>query len=382
MKIACVYDSIYPYTKGGAEKSWWEISTRLAARGHEVHLFGNKFWEGDDIITEDGRYLHGVCRPLPYFVDGRRSIKEAMFFGYKLLLPLLRGDYDIIHCGEFPYFSCFSAKFCSLFRRKPLAITWYEVWDRYWYEYLGSTKGFAGRVVERMTTKLPHTIIALSDRIKSDLIKIGVNEESVVVVPNGVDFERIQQIKPSLKNYDVIYVGRLVEHKNVDVLLKAIGMVKEEFPQVRCGIIGGGPEMGRLTELTKDLGLGGNVEFLGFVEGSDEVISHFKSSRVFVLPSIREGFPNTILEANASGLPVVIIDHKNNAGTAVVSNGVNGFITDLSEEAVASKIKLILQDPTLRMKLSQNSIESARDYDWKVIVSKLEEVYTTLVRKG
>ena len=61
MKIAFVYDAIYPYVKGGVEKRIWELAVRLSSRGHDVHLFGMKFWEGGDILVHEGISLHGVC---------------------------------------------------------------------------------------------------------------------------------------------------------------------------------------------------------------------------------------------------------------------------------------------------------------------------------
>ena len=57
MKIAQVRDTLYPYTKGGAQKRVWEISKRLAKRGHEVHIFGMKYWDGDDVILKGGEIL-------------------------------------------------------------------------------------------------------------------------------------------------------------------------------------------------------------------------------------------------------------------------------------------------------------------------------------
>ena len=61
MKIAFVYDVIYPCVKGGVEKRVWELAVRLAKRGHEVHLFGMKFWEGEAVIKKDDVIIHGVC---------------------------------------------------------------------------------------------------------------------------------------------------------------------------------------------------------------------------------------------------------------------------------------------------------------------------------
>src|SRR4030042_2040565 len=85
MRIAYVYDVIYPYVTGGAQKRTWELGKRLAQRGHEVTIFGMKHWEGEDIICKEGVRVWGVCPPQELFVNGRRSIKEAIYFGKKLL---------------------------------------------------------------------------------------------------------------------------------------------------------------------------------------------------------------------------------------------------------------------------------------------------------
>jgi len=137
---------IYPFIKGGAEKRLHELSKRLAIRGHEVHIFGVKWWEGEQTIERDGVLLHGVCAPTPLYVKGRRSIKAAVNFGRALLPHLLRGQFDVIDCYQAPYLHCYPAKIGSLIKKSPLAITWHEVWGKYWHEYVGSL-GTAGRAI-------------------------------------------------------------------------------------------------------------------------------------------------------------------------------------------------------------------------------------------
>ena len=79
MKIAYVYDAVYPWIKGGAEKRIWEISKRLVKIGHEVHIFGMNYWNGDAVVLKGGVFLHGVCELKELYVDGRRTIKEAIY---------------------------------------------------------------------------------------------------------------------------------------------------------------------------------------------------------------------------------------------------------------------------------------------------------------
>jgi len=123
MKIAIVYDVIYPYVKGGVEKRVWEIASRLSLRGHDVHLYGMKFWDGDDTYVQDGVTLHGVCPARNLYSYGRRTIWQALSFSIALFFCLRGEDYDIVDCQQFPYFSCIA---CS-FMRTPLVITWHEV---------------------------------------------------------------------------------------------------------------------------------------------------------------------------------------------------------------------------------------------------------------
>ncbi|NOZ70166.1 MAG: glycosyltransferase, partial [Deferribacteres bacterium] len=182
MKIAFVYDAIYPFVKGGAEKRIWEISKRLAYRGHEVHIFGLKWWEGDATLVKEGVHLHGVGKAQLYTKDGRRSIYEALYFSYKVLPPLLKQNFDVIDCSEFPYFSCYSAKIASWKNKIPLIITWHEVWGDYWYNYLG-WRGFFGKIIEKSVIKLPDKIFAVSSQTKKDLTKAGAEPSKVEVVP-------------------------------------------------------------------------------------------------------------------------------------------------------------------------------------------------------
>ena len=83
MKIAYVYDAIYPFTIGGVEKRIAELSERLAARGHEVHVFGLKSWEGDPCFSRNGVTYHGVGHAKPLYISGRRSIRRGYIFRFE-----------------------------------------------------------------------------------------------------------------------------------------------------------------------------------------------------------------------------------------------------------------------------------------------------------
>ena len=374
MKLAFIYDVIYPYVVGGAQQRIWEISRRLAQRGHEVHLFGMKYWDGEEVIVKGGVYLHGICKPQELYVEGRRSITEAIYFARKLVKPLLREDFDIIDCSNFPYFPCFPAKLHALIRKSNLIITWHEVWDDYWYEYLGR-KGVFGRWIERIVARLSRNVIAISERTKRELISIGAGG-NIQIVPGGVDIEQISMVAPASSESDVIFAGRLIKEKNVDFLIKSIALVRRTIPDLICFIIGDGPERANLEKLTYDLGLEGNIRFLGFLDHSEDVFSYMKSSVVFVLPSTREGFGIVVVEANACGLPVVTLSHKRNAAADLIVDSKNGFLCELSEEDIAQKITTALER---KQDMTKDCQEHSRKYDWDRITNMAEAVHNSVL---
>jgi len=366
MKIAYIYDAVYPWVKGGAEKRIYELSRRLARRGHEVHCYGMKWWPGDETILKDGVHLHGICRPMPLYSEGRRSMRQAVYFAAKVLS--IAADCELVDCQNFPYLSCFSAKLLSGVKGYGLFITWHEVWGDYWYEYLGRA-GIFGRFIETAAARLTHRNIAVSERTRKDLERLGV--KGVQLLQNGIDWPRIEKIKASEKKSDLVCVGRLVEHKNVDLLIRAIGIVRREVPNVRTVVIGDGPEMENLKNLVCNLGLEKNVEITGFLENYDDALGLMKSSKVFASPSTREGFGMAALEANACGLPVVTVKHRMNAVSDLVTKE-TGMVCEPTEAALAEAIIQTLKESNgMRMRCR----EKARSYDWEKICDQAETVY-------
>jgi len=217
-----------------------------------------------------------------------------------------------------------------------MVITLHEVWNDYWYEYLGKA-GFFGKLTEKLMVRLTDKIITVSDKTKDDLRKIKSSEKAVVI-PNGIDLAEINQIKPSPAKSDIIFVGRLIKEKKADLLIKSLVRVKDNFPDVKCTIIGEGPEKENLEKLSDQSGLKDDVSFTGFLEDYQDVIAHMKSSKVLVLPSVREGFGMVVLEANACGLPVVVVDHPMNAAKDLIIPGENGLIAEVSENSLSNNI--------------------------------------------
>jgi glycosyltransferase involved in cell wall biosynthesis len=354
--------------KGGVEKRIREVSVRLAERGHEVHVYGMRCWSDPATIERDGVTIHGVALAEALYCGGRRTVPQALRFGRSVLRPLLSSGADVVDCQNFPYFSCFAAKAASALRGFPLVVTWHEVWGDYWYDYLGP-RGVFGKAVERLAASLTDHPVAVSPSTARALEGLGVSGP-VPVVPNGIDTARIAAVVPAAEESDVVFAGRLIRDKNVDALLRALVPVRDEVPDLRALIVGDGPERPALEALARDLGLDGAVTFTGFFPDHDAVIAAMKASRVFVLPSTREGFGIAALEAMACGLPVVTADRPGNAARDLVRDGVNGFRSGLSAGEMGEKILAGLD-----LRRASDFRAAAAAYDWGRITDMLEKVY-------
>lgn len=375
MKIAFVYDAIYPWIRGGAEKRNFELGKRLAAAGNEVHIYGVKWWKGKAIIKQDGIVLHGVCGARELYTNGRRSITEALVFSIKLPFHLIKEKFDVIDVCAFPYFSCFPVKLISLITKSPMIITWLEVWGDYWYEYLG-TAGIFGKTIEQLVSKLTSRSIAISEMTKKGLESLGVNAKEITVMPGGVDVMKIRNIMPSDEKCDILFAGRLIKEKNVDVLLKAVKYIKKTIPLVRCHIIGGGPENDKLRLMTAELGLIDNVSFSGFLD-YDEVISRIKSSRVLVVPSGREGFGIVVIEAYACGIPVITVRTQRNAASELVDG--TGFVVNLDPEELGDSILTLINDDGMYKEMSISALNKVEAFDWDRIAKQLSGLYEKII---
>jgi glycosyltransferase involved in cell wall biosynthesis len=372
-KLALVYDAIYPYVKGGGERRFYEMGIRLAKSDFEVHLYGMKFWDGPNVIERDGMYLHGIMKARPlYNKSGKRTISQALLFGLASF-KLLGAKFDVIDCSGFPYFSLFPAKLAAVIKSKPLYSTWHEVWGKkYWKEYLGKL-GFIGYWVEWMASRLPNTIIANSQHTADLLVTDLGTKRKIAVIPNGINTEIINSVKPSKQTSDIIYAGRLMKFKNLSLLLESISQLKTDGEIYECLIIGDGPDKKRLVNQAKKLKINNQIKWLGFIEDHNEVYALIKSSKVFVQPSKREGFGIVAIEANACGIPVLTTNYPKNATKDLIVDGKNGYIVEPKSTDLADKITNAINKID---KLRLTSTRSTKHLNWKYLSNKQLKVYS------
>lgn len=368
-KIAIVSDAIYPYNNGGKEKRIYEISTRLAQQGYDVHIYCMKWWKNKETIRqEQGITLHGISKYYPLYNGQRRSIKQAVFFALACF-KLIREDFDVIDVDHMPHLVLFPIKIVCLIKEKKLYATWNEVWGKqYWKKYLG-TMGNIAALIEWLSARMPDEIIAVSAHTKTKLIEDLHIKTPITVIPNGIDLQAIKNVKPSKKKSDCFFAGRLLSHKNVDVLIQTVKLLQKDYPKITASIIGTGPEKEKLIALTKKHKLQKNITFYDFLPAYSDLYALMKSTKVFVFPSTREGFGIVALEANACDIPVITTNHADNATKDLIKNGKNGYVTALNPKSFAEKIKLSLEKPY------KNNKKDILQYDWNTIEKQVQEVY-------
>jgi len=207
------------------------------------------------------------------------------------------------------------------------------------------------------------------------------NVNKSIVIPNGVDIEKYDSISvDKSKKLKVIFVGRLHPQKGLRYLLKSISLIKDQLGNVEFHIVGGGEEERFLKKLSSDLGLNDFVNFRGKIYG-DDLIKEYKSSHLFILPSLYEGQPLTLLEAWGAKLPVLVTDVGGNKdfvneenGVLVNSKDVNGLSKEL--------LKLVNKDRNALKQMGLSGYQMVKEnYTWDKVAKKTWRVYDDVVRK-
>lgn len=302
---------------------------------------------------------------------GRRSVWQAIRFAIAVGRRLVRERFDVVDVQNMAPLSCLTVLVATKMTGTTPIITWHEVWRGYWFAYMGWL-GHLGRLAEWLVARWAPHQLAVSQTTIRHLRAMGVADAGWV--PNGVDCSKIASVPPSLLISDVVSVGRLVDHKNIELLLDAAALLRDDGLAPRVVIVGDGPARESLERRAKTAGLE-NVTFLGALETDTEVFSLMKSSRIFALPSSREGFGLAALEASASGLPVVTSNHPHNAAVELVRDRACGLCSVPSPEAFAALIRRLLENEALRRSLSDNALKVARDFDWPRMASIVEHEY-------
>ncbi|MCX7956697.1 MAG: glycosyltransferase [Endomicrobia bacterium] len=214
----------------------------------------------------------------------------------------------------------------------------------------------------------------------------GIKNNKIKLLYPGIRINKFDKKKNNeIKEKKLLFVGRFVEKKGVEYIIKAVNILKKRYPDIILYLCGDGELRSRLESLVNSLSLNHNIIFLGW-KGREEITKLMMETKIFVLPSITasngdmEGLPTVILEAMAQGLPVVSTFH---AGIPeAVINGETGFLVpEKDEKSLAEKIDILLSDMALAKKMGLRGRELLEEkFNLSKQVEKLEQIYKEFIR--
>ncbi len=225
--------------------------------------------------------------------------------------------------------------------------------------------------------------LAVSKYIKGRLVDVGFPPEKVVVHYNGVDTGLFRPDPETEREPVVLFVGRLVEKKGCEYLVRAMARVQEDVPEAELVAIGTGPLRAQLEELARKTLR--RYRFLGALP-PEEVRAWMGRSSVMSVPSVTastgdaEGFGLVFAEAQAMGLPVASFD--GGPIPEVVAHGETGFLApERNWEVLAGYISRVLRDENLRRRMGERGVDRVREkFDLRERTSALEEIYASVLR--
>jgi glycosyltransferase involved in cell wall biosynthesis len=378
-----------PPEKGGSiELHTYYLANELAKLGNEIHYVTST---NPNAVFDERVILHELPR-IQFNFHGS-SIQMLLGLGiggicafFRALAAICSDNYDIVHIHGH------ATAFCLLPLKKKSVFVFTAHNPNPWMvqSFSSLKQGFrrwAFKLIEGKIIRNVACVITVGETLKKEIIqRFNVSPGKIKVIPNGVD---TNVFRPNMDHCDevlakyglhqgyVLFVGRFVEQKGLHYFLRAIKGAK-----VNVVIVGGGSLESDLRKLCRQLGIVDQVRFIGSVPLSD-LRRIFSAARLFVLPSVAEGFPGGLvtLEAMASGLPIV----ASNIGgiTDVVEDGYNGFLFRVGDvDGMRNAITKLAQDKSLAESMGRLSREIVeKRFSWTSIAKKTLAVYEELLNK-
>jgi len=378
MRICLVYDCLFPYTVGGAERWYRNLGERLAAEGHDVTYLTLRQWpRGDRGEVPGVRVVAVGPRMGLYTTAGRRRILPPLVFGVGVMWHLgLRGRrYDVVHTASFPYFSLLAAAAVRPLRRLRLVVDWHEVWSRdYWIEYLGAIGGRIGNAVQGVCLRIPQRAFCFSRLYERRLREGRLRGELTVL--EGEYLGPLEPGDPLPAEPVIVFAGRHIPEKRVPAIVPALALARERLPELRGEILGDGPERSLVLRLRAEQGLESVLAVPGSV-AAERVDEALRRALCLVLPSRREGYGVVVLEAASKGTPSVVVAGPDNAAVELIAEGENGFVArSASPEDLADAIERVDRGgPALRGTTAEWFRRNARRLSLEHSLEEVLDVY-------
>lgn len=379
MKIL-ISTPIFPPEIGGPATYTVEVSRRLQEKGHRIRIVA--FSDAKPLASD----LEVAAVRVYYKVFGTLFRQMRFFF---TLLASVKGM-DLIYLQD-PMVVGVASLLVGKLVRKPLVLKF--VGDSVWEKEYSRRRtdqdldGFLSSPPKSLAVKLRiallrivlgsmNRILAPSHFLRDILVKhYRIRPEKIAVVYNSIDLKAIDRLPGKRGQWRgkqvIIAIGRMVRHKRIEGIIAALRELVKEFPDASLALVGDGPEKESLEQLAEKLGVAQQVRFYGSID-HDKTLALLKASDVFVLNSIYEGLPHTVIEAMACSVPVVATHIR---GTAeVLDDGRIGLmVSPDNEKDLIDRITRLFKDRELAERLAANALASVKEkFTWDSNLTKLE----------
>lgn len=352
-------------------------SLELARKGHDIIVFSSNAVKGADEIAKSEENLAKIkIKRFPFRKLGGESF---MLWDFESAAAKLQPAVIVAHSYRHPHTHKAikvaeklkaSGKKCQVFlvthapfarneTRTPLQS--FIVW-------------FYDLFISRSILNKFDKILAITHWEMPYLLKLGAEKKKIIYLPNGIPDEFFQQRKARAEN-KILFLGRIAPIKNIETAIEAISRLKDK--KIFFEIVGPAEEsyLKKLNKLIEKLKLSDRVKFSAPVYNLKEKIKKIDSARIFVLPSISEGMPQSLIEAMARGKIVIVSNNKGNSD--IIKNGKNGFLFETENSGnLADKVNLILSmNKKGLFKIKKSAGKTAQEFRWSKLVKKLENLF-------
>lgn len=221
-------------------------------------------------------------------------------------------------------------------------------------------------------------VFTISRWEESYLLKLGLKKKKIIYMPNGIpeEFFKIKPKRKKIKKYkEILFLSRISPIKHVECLIKSFDRVLKKEKNIILNLVGPSEEdyKGKIEKLISKLGLEKKIIFSGPIYNLKEKIEIFDNAEIYVLPSKREGIPQSIIEAMSR--EKIVISSNNEGGKELIQDKKTGYLFEIgNEQQLAEKILIALEETKENKKIAKEAKKFAKRFSWKKIINRMEVV--------
>jgi len=227
-------------------------------------------------------------------------------------------------------------------------------------------------------------IFVVNESVKKIIInKYKIKEKNISVIPNGINLKKFENKNKNKQNFTIVFSGVMYYHRGIDILLDSISEIILKIPNIRVMLLGDGPEMEKLKEISQKKNLINNIEFKGWINRNN-IPNYLAASSIGIGPLMltevtKNALPIKVLEYMASSLP--IIAKSGTLPNDILNDGKNGFFINNSKD-LAAKLELLSLNEELLTNMGKESFNMIQKFDWKNIVSMILNEYEEIKKNN